>query len=334
MGVRRMHAMAPITIEEELLRALQRRAERLTRGELDDMGRVLGDVPALEDLRRAIDVLGAHTRQGFEHQHAYIAALSTAQEAERGRLARELHDEVVQQLIALGHGVDRVQRLLERGDRAEAVERLQTMRGSITGLVAELRTVIGDLRPPALEELGLLPAVELLLRRGGEGAPEVSLLVQGEERRLAPQSELALFRIIQEAWSNIRRHARAAHAELIFRYTPDGLVVTIADDGAGFAPPDDHDAPEGHWGVRGMRERAELTGGQLELASAPGQGARITVRIPYPGVDSRDPVCGMSVGPEALGAEHDGQLYRFCSPACRELFLAQPGHYVAPKDEG
>jgi signal transduction histidine kinase/YHS domain-containing protein len=324
--------MTQILIDEAVLRALQERAERMARGELRELGQAVCDIPALEDLRRAIDVLGAHTKQGLQHQHAYIAALSTAQEAERGRLARELHDEVVQQLIALGHSVDRVQRLLERGEAGRAGERLQRMRGSITGLVDELRTVIGDLRPPALEELGLLSAVELLLKRGGADAPEVGLLVQGDERRLAPQSELALFRIIQEAWSNIRRHARASHADVTFRYLPTGLVVTIADDGAGFAPAADHATPDGHWGLRGMRERAELTGGQLELISAPGQGTRLVIQIPYPGVDGRDPVCGMSVGPDAIGAEFAGRLYRFCSPACRDLFVAQPGHYVAPAE--
>jgi two-component system sensor histidine kinase UhpB len=322
--------MSQIVIDEALLRALQQRAEQMARGELCDMGQAVCDIPAVEDLRRAIDVLGTHTKQGLQHQHAYIAALSTAQEAERGRLARELHDEVVQQLVALGHSVDRVQRLLERGEGERAVERLQSMRGSITALVGELRTVIGDLRPPALEELGLLPAVELLLGRGGEGAPEVALMVQGEERRLAPQSELALFRIIQEAWTNIRRHAQASHADVTFRYTADGLVVTVTDDGVGFANAEHDHAADGHWGVRGMRERAELTGGQIQLKGSPGQGTVLTVSIPYPGVDGRDPVCGMSVGPDALGAEHAGHLYRFCSPACRDLFLAQPEHYVAP----
>lgn len=322
--------MAQLTIDERLLRALQQRAEQMARGELCDLGQAVCDVPALEDLRRAIDVLGAHTKQGLQHQHAYIAALSTAQEAERGRLARELHDEVVQQLIALGHSVDRVQRMLERGEAEQAAARLHTMRGSITALAGELRTVIGDLRPPALEELGLLPAVELLLQRGGEGAPDAALLVQGDERRLAPQSELALFRIIQEAWSNIRRHASAAHVDVTFRYTADGLVVRIVDDGVGFTPNPADAAPDGHWGMRGMHERAELTGGQIELTSAPGQGTTLTVRIPYPGVGGRDPVCGMSVGPEAISAEHAGALYRFCSPACRDLFRAQPQHYVAP----
>lgn len=321
--------MATITLDDAVLRALQRRAESMARGELCDMGHEIGALSAVEDLRRAIDVLGAHTEQGLRHQHAYIAALSTAQEAERSRLARELHDEVVQQLIALGHSVDRVGRLVER-DPVEAAERLRNIRGNLTSLVSDLRAIIGDLRPPALDELGLLPAVELLLRTSDDNGPQVSISVQGDERRLAPQSELALFRIIQEAWNNIRRHAQARHMALGFAYAAHGLRVTITDDGVGFAPPRNDETPDGHWGVRGMRERAELTGGTLALQSAPDQGTTITIHIPYPGVDGRDPVCGMTVEPDAIGAEYDGTLYRFCSPACRDLFLAQPQHYVSP----
>jgi signal transduction histidine kinase/YHS domain-containing protein len=321
--------MEQILVDVDILRALQRRAELMAHGDLSLLGQSVSANPAIEDLRRAIDVLGTHTEQGLRSQHAYIAALSTAQEAERARLARELHDEIVQQLIALGHGVDRVQRLLDR-DPAKATERLQVMRTSITALVDELRVMIGDLRPPALAELGLLPAVELLLERSDEGGPDVTLVVQGDERRLAPQSELALFRIVQEAWSNIRRHARARQADFTFAYQHDGLHVTITDDGVGFARPADVDAPDGHWGLRGMRERAELTGGTLKVTSEPAQGTRLHLYIPYPGEDGRDPVCGMAVEPGALGAEHDGKLYRFCSPACRDLFLAQPAAYVAP----
>lgn len=322
--------MGTITVDEAVLRALQRRAEAMAHGDLCLVGQAASDVPAIEDLRRAIDVLGAHTAEGLRQQHAYIAALSTAQEAERGRLARELHDEVVQQLVALAHGVDRVGRLLEH-DPGAAAERLRAMRGDITGLVDELRTIIGALRPPALEELGLLPALELLLRRRSEASPEVALAVEGEPRRLVPQSELALFRIVQEAWTNIQRHAQARHVAVTLTYTGDSLLVTIEDDGVGFTLPLDDQAPDGHWGVRGMRERAELAGGHLHVVSASGQGARIEAHIPYPGVGGRDPVCGMTVGPDALGAEQAGELYRFCSPACRDLFLAQPTHYVAPE---
>lgn len=322
--------MGQLCLDVQILQALQHRAEAMSRGDLSMLGQPVSDIPEVEGLRRAIDVLGTHTEQGLRGQHAYIAALSTAQEAERGRLARELHDEVVQQLIALGHGVDRVQRLLER-DPALAMERLQAMRASMTELVGELRAIIGGLRPPALEELGLLPAVELLLQRSDERGPEVTLVVQGEERRLAPQSEMALFRIVQEAWNNIRRHAYARQADFTFTYTHDGLVTTITDDGKGFVPHYGAEVPDGHWGLRGMGERAELTGGTLNVTSQLNVGTRIEIRIPYPGVNGRDPVCGMAVGPDALGAEHAGKLYRFCSPACRDLFASQPTQYVAPE---
>jgi signal transduction histidine kinase len=246
------------------LRALQRHAEAMVHGDFSALGQPVSEILAVEDLRRAIDVLGTHTEQGLRSQHAYIAALSTAQEAERTRLARELHDEIVQQLIALVHGVDRVQRLLDR-DTTQIPQRLQAMRSDITALVDELRAIIGDLRPPALAELDLLPAVELLLQRNpgpsirqdstgkdsGQEGPEVTLIVQGDERRLAPQSELAVFRIVQEAWSNIRYHAQARRADFTFVYAHDGLHVTISDDGMGFAAPTDADAPNGHWGCAG-----------------------------------------------------------------------------------
>lgn len=317
----------PIVLDEAQLRALQQRAEALVRGEQPGGEPAPSGEPALADLARAIEVLGAHTAQGLRAQHAYIAALSSAQEAERGRLARELHDEVVQQLIALTQAVDRAQRLLER-DPALAAERLRTMRASITELVGELRLIIGDLRPPALAELGLLSAVELLLQRRSAGPPAFTLEVTGTSRRLAPQGELALFRIVQEAANNIQRHAQAARASLTFHYGPGALRLTITDDGRGFEPPAPDALPDGHWGLRGMRERAELAGGALTIASAPGRGARLVVQVPYPGVGDRDPVCGMPAGPAAPGAEHAGQLYRFCSPACRDLFLAQPAHYL------
>ncbi len=145
-----------------------------------------------------------------------------------------------------------------------------------------MRAIIGDLRPPALEELGLLSAVELLLQRSRAESPEITLVVQGTERRLAPQSELAVFRIIQEAWSNIRHHAQARRADFTFSYDADGLHVTISDDGRGFVPLSDTDAPDGHWGLRGMRERSELTGGTYDIGSTSGRGTQIHICIPLP----------------------------------------------------
>ncbi|KAB8140100.1 YHS domain-containing protein [Chloroflexia bacterium SDU3-3] len=318
----------PILVRSQALRELVRRAEAMTRGDFAAQGQPLDGQPALEDLRRAIDVLGTHTEQGLRRQYAYIAALSTAQEAERSRLARELHDDIVQRLIALGHSVERAGRLMERSPD-HAAEQLRETRASVTALVDDLRGIIGDLRPPALEELGLLPAAQLLIQRHPAQGVEASVAQQGAARRLAPQSELAVFRIVQEAWANIARHARASRVEIRLRYATDGLHLTIVDDGQGFTPPAPDSAAEGHWGLRGMRERAELTGGTLDVRSQPGQGTALAVFIPYPGEDGRDPVCGMAVGPGDLGATHDGRIFRFCSPACRDLFLAQPDQYLA-----
>ena len=273
-----------------------------------------------------MDVLGAHVEQAQSGMHDYIAALTRAQEVERGRLARELHDDTVQRLIALGQGVERVQRALTT-DPALATERLKALRAEITAMVQAVRTVISDLRPPALEELGLLPAVELLLKRNADEQPQAALQVRGHERRLDPQSELVVFRIIQEAWSNIRRHAQAAHTTLQFSYGDDALDLTISDDGRGFTPAS-RAGQRGSFGLLSMQERATLGGGTLQITSAPGQGTQLLLHMPYPGVNGRDPICDMQVGPDALSAKYGGAIYRFCSLACRDLFMAQPERYI------
>jgi signal transduction histidine kinase/YHS domain-containing protein len=305
------------------IRELRRRAEAMTQGDFSTLGQPIDGPREVEDLRRAIDVLGEHVEQFHRGMHASVAALTTAQETERGRLARELHDDIVQRLIALGQGVDRAQRALDR-EPSSAQERLGQLRGDITTAVQAVRAVIGDLRPPALEELGLLPAVEFLLQRAEPGRPDVTIDIKGSTRRLDPQSELALFRIVQEAWNNIRRHAQATRARFTFDYTRNALVVTIEDDGRGFVP----DAGQAGWGLIGMRERAALVGGSIAVQSAPGHGTRVVVRMPYLGVGGRDPICGMEVGPDALHTEYEGTLYRFCSQACHDLFVAQPERYA------
>lgn len=299
----------------------------MSRGDFSALGQPVGGTSEVEDLRRAMDVMGAHVEQAQVRMQDYIAALTTAQEAERGRLARELHDDTVQRLIALGQGVERAQRALER-DPVVAAERLQSLRGEITSLVQAVRTVISDLRPPALEELGLVPALELLLKHNSDQLPRVTIRVEGAERRLDSQSELAVFRMVQEAWSNIRRHADAQHATLTLAYRDDLLHITVEDDGGGFDPTSVGREGRGHFGLLGVLERAAVVGGTVEIDSAPGKGTRLHIHIPYPGVDGRDPICDMIVGPDALSSEYRAQIYRFCSQACRDLFEAQPERYV------
>ena len=152
--------------------------------------------------------------------------------------------------------------------------------------------------------------------------------MEGSTRRLDPQSELAVFRVVQEAWNNIRRHAKARQARFTFVYTRNALVITMQDDGRGFTPREIGPAGGAGWGLIGMRERIALVGGSLTVDSQAGQGATLEVRVPYLGVGGRDPICGMEVGPDALHTEYDGILYRFCSQACHDLFITQPERYV------
>jgi two-component system, NarL family, sensor histidine kinase DegS len=206
------------------------------------------------------------------------AAQIAAQEEERARLARELHDGAVQEVIALIQRVDRIERHLERGDGVQAIACAQSMRQALLGLAEELRTVIGDLRPPALQELGLVRAVAMLVHRADPESLAVTMQVEGTEQRLGPAQELAAYRIVQEAWSNVLRHACARHVVITIQYTREGLVVSVRDDGVGFSL--EHASRTGHWGLRGMQERAELAGGRLELRGTPDSGTELTAYLP------------------------------------------------------
>jgi two-component system, NarL family, sensor histidine kinase UhpB len=145
-----------------------------------------------------------------------------------------------------------------------------------------VRRVIHDLRPIYLEDLGLAPAIEMLT----QSLPQADRLaatctIEGETRRLAPEHELAVYRIVQEALNNVVKHARAQHVQVHLRFS-DALVVSIHDDGVGFAMPDRVDAltERGHFGLIGMRERAELIGARLVIHSSPGQGTTVELTAP------------------------------------------------------
>ena len=214
-------------------------------------------------------------------------ALIAAQEDERERLARELHDGVVQEVIALIQRVDRIERHLERGDPVQAVACAGSARQALVGLVEELRAVIADLRPPELQELGLLRAVAMMVHRPDSEMPAVTVQVEGIERRLEPAQELTAYRIVQEAWSNVLRHAHARHVVITIQYTREALVVAVRDDGVGFSP--ERSSRASHWGLRGMQERAELAEGTLMLRSIPGSGTEVTVSLPVSRASERIP---------------------------------------------
>ncbi len=266
------------------LQALDRQASRVAWGDFAATRTPVGGIREIEDLRRTLNQMAEEVQRYQSSMHGYIAAITEGQEDERRRLARELHDGPVQSLVALGQRVEMAQKSLARtpGLTAEYLAELKEMVGTT---LAELRRFIRHLRPLYLEDLGLLPALEMLTQElDAQGETRVSFFVTGEPYRLPAELELVIFRIAQEALNNIARHARAHSAALHANFAPDGVTLTIEDDGIGFDPPAQPAdlAEQGHFGLIGMRERALLHGGHLSIRSMPGEGTRVVAFLPAP----------------------------------------------------
>lgn len=204
----------------------------------------------------------------------------TAQEEERKRVARELHDGAAQDLAALLVALDGVEVALAMSEPQRGL--IQGIKREARQALQEVRRLLLDLRPSALDELGLAPAVRWFLesRLMGLGI-RGSVHVEGAERRLPAALETTLFRIVQEAVNNAARHAAPRNVLVRLKFGPEEVVATIEDDGKGFDPARlDSPTGRGGLGLVGMRERAALAGGRVEVESQPGIGSRITVQIP------------------------------------------------------
>jgi signal transduction histidine kinase len=240
-------------------------------------------VQEIRDLHRALTAMVDRLRDYQIGVHDYLSAVTEGQEAERARLARELHDGPVQALIVLGQRAEIAQRLMERGQDAQASNVLQELRRTGQATIQDLRRLIGALRPVYLEDLGFAPALEMLIQQSAELTDtQIDLDIGPHIERLPSQVELAAYRIAQEAVHNAVQHAQAAHIRIHVRCEAQVLVLTVADDGIGFQVPDQPRSltREGHFGLVGMRERAAQLGGALQILSAPGEGTQIVVRLP------------------------------------------------------
>ena len=203
-----------------------------------------------------------------------------AQEEERYRLARELHDEAAQSLTSL---LVRL-RLLERARNPEdAQQRVQELRELTARALEDVRRVALDLRPTILDDLGLAPALEWRVDEFNKsGALQATITVSGMDRRLPRDTELALYRVGQEALSNVSLHAHACQVDLDLRRSSDDVVLSVRDDGVGFDPQCVQPATGHGLGLVGMRERLATVGGVLTIEAQPGRGASIVARIPLP----------------------------------------------------
>jgi len=263
---------------------VQRLAEAVRRfagGEASALEQDVGGVEDIRELQCALRDMVEDIRHYQASIRDYSEGMMRSQEAERARLSRELHDQTVQELIAVDQRLQLAQRALEGGQVSSAVATLQATRELSQRILSELRQMTRALRPVYLDDLGFVPALQALVTEAAGTGPHISLLVQGEARRLDSQVELAAFRVAQEALNNALRHAQAREVSLRVRYDEDALVLTVHDDGVGFVPPSQPDAltAAGHLGLIGMRERTSLAGGRFAIESQPGQGTRITARF-------------------------------------------------------
>jgi len=212
----------------------------------------------------------------------YLRQATRSQEEERKRIARELHDETIQELVVLSRQVDD---LASSGKLVSEpnTSRLDELRQQINNIMQGVRRLSQDLRPAALDRLGLLAALEWLTSSVAEYSRiPIELSVSGAERRLSEEAELVLFRITQEALRNVWRHSQATRAKVTVGFDQGKTMIAISDDGKGFALSGSVDdlSRDGKLGLAGMQERARLLGGAVKVESELGKGTEVTVEIP------------------------------------------------------
>jgi signal transduction histidine kinase len=200
-----------------------------------------------------------------------------AQEEERSRIARELHDETSQVLTAFSLDLATLKTVI--CDRAEVKTLVERLQGLSKQMSQGLYRLVHDLRPAQLDDLGLVPALEYLKDDNISAGLEVAINIHGKARRLDPIIETVLFRVAQEALHNVIRHAQVGRAQISLEYQPQEIILKVKDSGTGFNPVQSFVPPRG-WGLAGMRERVESVGGQLNIESKPGSGTVVVVDVP------------------------------------------------------
>ncbi len=205
---------------------------------------------------------------------------------ERNRFAREIHDGLLQDLGFMVLKIGAALKLLQRGKRADASKELREVSRQLSRDAREVRRMVFALRPFDIESLGFIPALEKYIKEFAQLHDlEVKTNLHGETQRLSPKLETALFRLIQEALNNIRKHARAEHIWIDLKFTDTTVVLGIRDDGRGFvlesALKIAHE--RGSFGLVQMRERVERAGGKFQIESDPGKGTRLGMELPMRG---------------------------------------------------
>ena len=217
----------------------------------------------------------------LQQQQQIGYAIIRAQEEERRRIARGIHDGPAQSLANLVLRAEYCEQLLDK--RPELLKQeLQSLKQFARNNLEDIRKIIFDLRPMDLDDLGLIPAIQRYATDFSVTHQiPVEVVVMGDQRRFSSAMEVALFRIVQEALTNIRKHARATQARIMIEVTPLNVTLVVKDNGIGFNvdEPPDHEC----FGLRGMKEWVAFLRGHIKIASQPGEGTTINVKIPVEG---------------------------------------------------
>lgn len=301
LGLAGLLAMVSIWLGGEyfFLRPIQKLlgvTRQMTAGNLSARADVTHEAGELSELARSIDLMAETLeKREQERQLASQALLKeeaararllhqviTANEDERMRIARELHDETSQNLTAMMLGIDSAGSILEK-DPPRARERYNRVKTIAQELLDGIHRLVYNLRPPLLDDLGLVPTITMCADKQLKPRGIQLHLQENEGSRLPPFIETALFRIVQEAFTNVTRYSCAENVDVILKHTDHTLQLMIRDDGQGFdAAALQAGEPGAGFGLRGMQERVRMLDGQFELKSTPGEGTQITVSIPLP----------------------------------------------------
>ncbi|OGO07868.1 MAG: hypothetical protein A2Y92_00955 [Chloroflexi bacterium RBG_13_57_8] len=239
----------------------------------DEKGEIIGAIETLIDTTER-KILENNLRY-------YIQQITRAQEEERRAISRELHDDMSQILGSLSRRLDNLLRKKHRLGKDEEAA-LQEIHELTKQGLQSMNSFVQNLRPSLLDDLGLIPALRSLTNNIKDANMEVAFSIVGEEKRFTGETELSLFRIVQEALNNIRKHARASRADVVIEYSGDGIKLTVQDNGRGFNAGDalDDFQHNGKLGLLGMQERVWLLGGTMEIVSVPGEGTTLRFNIP------------------------------------------------------
>jgi two-component system, NarL family, sensor histidine kinase DegS len=257
------------------------------RAELKDQGQFLRSASQiLADLQRMYGENGSPPTAAEGDKQFRDASRQVFQiiEEERMRIARDMHDGPAQSMANLVLQAEILERLLDRNPK-QLVTELAEFKNSVRNALEETRQLIFDLRPMTLDDLGLVPTLRKFIKEYGDRYGLATRFnVVGQERRLPGNTEGVLFRIIQEALTNVHKHARAKMAEVTMNLQPSRVSVTVKDDGQGFdvARTEANLHKNKNLGLLSMRERAELEKGTLEIRSQPGRGTEVKVEIALP----------------------------------------------------